>query len=190
MSMEAGNEESSDNIGPVLRRMQYDIEGHMDDAPEFIRWGYSEPGLPDDLIVGQIDIQTLTPDSLYRMKVITWLGPDVFDQGAASVYGVYDMDTGPIIAWRDDTKTPEGLQFFTAETAERTEYTMTYEQLQEIANLVQRGTPVEDALAENDDSIHRKPPARSWLWAALEAYGFMNPYYHVTKPSDEQEPDS
>jgi hypothetical protein len=36
--------ESGDDIKPYIEGIQYAINGHMEDVPDFIRWHYSEPG--------------------------------------------------------------------------------------------------------------------------------------------------
>jgi len=182
----------SDDIEPTLRGLQYFIETHMEEDPELVRWHYSEAGIRDDVVAGQMDIETLTPDSRHRLSVTTWLDRYAFERGAAA-YGVRDMDNGPLIAWNEDAQTPADLQHYELETLAPVEHTTTPDQLRDMAHLLRYGTPVADALAEPDLSIHRKPPAKSWIVTVLETAGYMNPVFialHAQQPPDEQQPGS
>jgi hypothetical protein len=189
MSIELGD---GDDIGAYTEGIQYFIDGHMEDEPDLVRWDYTDAGIQNDVVAGQMDVETVTPDDVYRFSVVAWLGADVFEDGVATTYGVRDMDNGPLVTWKDGAKTTDDLRFFSAETAEPVTHTMTVDELSAIAHLLRYGTPVWDALEEPEDSIHKEPPdpKRNALVTWLEAFGRMSPYFYAFPPPDDRDPGS
>lgn len=168
MSLEAGGED----VSPYLQEIQYAIDGHMDDKPVLIGWHYSAAGLRADVVSGQMDIEVLTPDSEHQFSVVAWLGIDAYEAGVAA-YGVQDIgvDGCPLITWVNGARMSADLRYYDTKTWQELEDGMTGHepaQLETYARLLRYGTPVGDALAVQEDSIHRRPSLESRVQTHLQ----------------------
>lgn len=160
--MYSGERDMHGHDAPI-RAIELQIRALMDAEPEYIRWYYSEQGLPHDIVAGQMDVGVLTVGADYKLSIAWWLDRESYASGPRG-YSVRNLEQGPMLQWSGYATGVEDVRAVDIKTLKPVEVPDVAGRLAAFGELLPQGTPVDsDILQTPEDTIHRRPSFRATI---------------------------